>query len=304
MKNAADRNSANNPAWINPMEYPFKPHYFKCSAGTMHYIDEGQGKPIIMVHGNPDWSFFYRNLVKTLSKHYRCIAIDHIGFGLSDKPLDWTYLPEEHAKNFSDFITYLDLKDMTLVVNDWGGPIALCYAVDHAERVDSIVILNTWAWPVNDDWYYQGFSKFMGGPIGRFLVLRFNFFAKVVLKAGYADKTRLTKEIHEHYLKPLEQPKERKGNWIFPKRIIDSGEWLRILWSKIDKISNKPTLILWGLKDIAFREKELKRWVATMSRNEVHTFSDAGHYPQEEKSLEVAKLIEEFLKRIQRQLNS
>jgi len=263
--------------------------------GDMHYIDEGQGKPVVMVHGNPDWSFSYRHLVKKLSSNYRCVAADHIGFGLSDKPINWSYLPKDHAENFGKLIDNLQLDDITLIVNDWGGPIGLSYAIAHPERVKNIVILNTWLWSTNDDWYYQVFSRFTGGPIGRFLIKNFNFFARTIVKSAYADKLRLTDDIHRHYLKPLENPRERKGNWVFPRQIIASGEWLGEQWSKIDTIQDKPALILWGMKDIAFREKELKRWTGTLTNCELHRFDDAGHYPHEEKSGHVCRILEDFL---------
>ncbi len=285
-----------NPEWIDSSEYPFKPKYFHCDAGDIHYVEEGIGDPVVMVHGNPDWSFSYRKLIKAISATHRCIALDHIGFGLSDKPTGWSYLPKDHAANFAALMESLALENITLVVNDWGGPIALSYAIAHPESIKRIVLLNTWLWPVNDDWYFRGFSGFMGGPIGRFLIKRHNFFAKVVLKKAYSDKRRLTKEVHQHYLKPLENSADRKGNWVFPKEIIGSTEWLTELWSKVSSIKDKPFLILWGLRDIAFREKELAIWKKPLTHYQLHTFEDAGHYPHEEKSDEVARLITEFLK--------
>lgn len=120
-----------NTDWIDRNEYPFASHYFQTSAGKLHYVDEGEGPPIVMLHGNPTWSFLYRNLIKQLSSRYRCIAPDYLGFGLSDKPFDWNYRPEEHAKNLAALIEHLGLKEVTLVVNDWGGPIGMHYAVTH-----------------------------------------------------------------------------------------------------------------------------------------------------------------------------
>jgi haloalkane dehalogenase len=190
----------------------------------------------------------------------------------------------------------LDLHDITLVVNDWGGPIGLSYALQNPERVKRIVLLNTWLWSVEKDWYYRGFSGFAGGPIGKYLTTNFNFFAKVILKQAYAVKSRLTPEIHQQYLKPLSAKSSRKGNWVFPREIIGSSEWLAGLWSKIDAISKKPTLILWGKKDIAFKDPQLLVWTSILSNFQVHPFADAGHYPHEEKSDEVNALLKEFLK--------
>ncbi|NCC30859.1 MAG: alpha/beta fold hydrolase, partial [Chloroflexia bacterium] len=180
-----------NPAWINREEYPFASHFFTVPAGRMHYVDEGSGEPIVMIHGNPTWSFLYRNLIKRLQLEYRCIAMDHLGFGLSDKPDQWSYLPKDHAANLAAFIEGLGLQKITLVVQDWGGPLGLSYALNHPDNVARIVIINTWAWPVNRDPYYMAFSGIMGGPIGRVLILRYNFFAWSVLRQSFGDKRKL-----------------------------------------------------------------------------------------------------------------
>jgi haloalkane dehalogenase len=180
------------PPWLDRTEYPFALHTFQVPAGRLNYVDEGQGPPLVFVHGNPSWSFEFRHVIKQLSATRRCIAVDHLGFGLSDKPADFSYLPVDQAKNFSLFMESLDLHDVTLVVGDWGGPIGLSYALEHPERIRSLVITNTWLWSVKSDWYYQGFSGFMGGPIGRHLIRTRNFFADQVVKACFPDKRALT----------------------------------------------------------------------------------------------------------------
>jgi haloalkane dehalogenase len=132
------------PDWLNRNDYPFTSRYFDAPAGRMHYLDEGSGDPILFVHGNPVWSFVYRHLIKSLCGSYRCIAPDHLGFGLSDKPAHWSYLPEEHAKNLELLLESLNLERITLVINDWGGPIGISYAIRHPERVRNLVITNSW----------------------------------------------------------------------------------------------------------------------------------------------------------------
>ncbi|KAF0144208.1 MAG: haloalkane dehalogenase [Nitrospirae bacterium] len=283
--------------WIDKKEYPFEPHFLQLEMGKMHYVDEGSGEPIVMLHGNPTWSFLYRHLIKGLSKNYRCIAMDHIGFGLSDKPRNWSYYPEDHAKNLKLLIEKLDLKGITLIVQDWGGPIGLSYAVNSPENVKRLIIMNTWMWSVKGDPYYERFSKFMGGPIGRFLIKRFNFFVRVIMKKAMGDPAKLTASVHQHYFRALEKPEERKGCWTFPKRIIGSSDWLDFLWSQRDKIKDKPSLILWGMKDIAFREQELNRWISLFSDSKVIKYYDTGHFVQDEKGSELCPVIEEFLRK-------
>lgn len=277
--------------WINPELYPYTPKFFEVAAGKMAYVDEGQGKPIVMVHGNPTWSFVYRKLIHALHDEYRCIAPDHIGFGQSDKPYNWSYLPVDHAANLEQLLESLDLYDITLVVQDWGGPTGLSYALNHPERIARLVILNTWMWPVNDDWYYQAFSGFVGGAVGRWLCRHRNFFVWSVMPTAYGDKSKLTEEIHRHYYDALPTGDSRKGTWVFPKQIIASSEWLGQLWSMRERLADKPTLLAWGMKDVAFREKELLRWQAMFSNVQVVRFETAGHYVQDEAGEEIAKLI-------------
>jgi len=283
------------PAWIDHNEYPFTPKQFSLPAGTMSYIDEGEGDPVVMVHGNPTWSFEYRALIKHFSVTHRCIAPDHIGFGLSDKPLDWDYLPQSHAANLDKLLESFDLENITLIVNDWGGPIGLSYAIRHPAKIKNIVVTNTWMWSVKSDWYYQGFSRFMGGTIGRWLIRRYNFFANTIMKMAYGDKSKLTPEIHRQYLMPLDKPEERKGCWVFPKQILGSSAWLTDLWSQRDSLDHKIKLVAWGMKDIAFREKELNHWAKYFPDAKIVRYEDTGHFVPDEKPDElIGEMTEMF----------
>lgn len=268
------------PEWLDRKEYPFGSHFYNTKLGKMHYLDEGEGDPIVFIHGNPSWSFQFRNVIKQLSKTHRCIAPDLIGFGLSDKPGDWSYLPKEHAKIVDEFLESLDLHDITMVVGDWGGPIGLSYAIDHPDRIKNLVITNTWLWSVKNDWYYQAFSKFVGGPIGKILIDLRNFFARDIVRMASGKKP--SKEVHNHYLKPLENKHERKGSWVFPGQVVGSWEWLDSLWDRRDAMKDKKILLVWGLRDIAFREKELKTWSKAFPNAKVVRFKDAGHFIAEE----------------------
>jgi haloalkane dehalogenase len=270
------------PGWVNQQEYPFIPNQFSLPMGMMSYVDEGTGEPLVMIHGNPSWSFEFRALIKHFSKNHRCLTPDHIGFGLSDKPMDWGYLPEQHAENLATFLESIDLENITLVVSDWGGPIGLSFAIQHPERIKNIIITNTWMWSVKNDWYYQGFSGFVGGPIGRWLIRRYNFFAGAVLKSTFGDKNKLTPEIHQHFIMPLANPLERKGNWVLPKQIIASSDWLSSLWSQRGVLDGKIKLIAWGLKDIAFRVKELNYWIEHFPGAKVVRYAGTGHFIAEE----------------------
>ncbi len=267
-----------NKSWLDKKEYPFNSNYFDLPMGKMHYVDEGTGVPIVFVHGNPGWSYEFRKSIKDLSKTNRCISADHIGFGLSDKPFDWNYLPKNHAENFEKFINHLNLDKFVLVVNDWGGPIGLSYAVNNPEKIKHIMITNTWMWSVKDNPSSKRFSNFAGGLIGRFLIKNFNFFGKVIIKNCMGNKKYFDPTIYKH----LENPNDRKGCWTFPKQIIASDDWVDSLWHKRTSIQNTPISLVWGLKDFAFSYKDLNTWVKVLKPETVIKLDDVGHYPYEE----------------------
>jgi haloalkane dehalogenase len=281
--------------WLNRSEYPFQHRYIDLEPGRLHYIDEGSGAPILMVHGNPTWSFLYRNMIKALTPEHRCIAPDHLGFGLSDKPLDWTYLPQEHAENLSMLINSLQLENITLMVQDWGGPIGLSLAVNNPQIFNCILIMNTWMWPVNRDLYYMAFSSFTGGVLGRWLIRKFNFFVNTIMPQAYADRLRFTPEIRQHYQKPLQNPQERIGCWTLPGEILKSSDWLESLWARRSALEEIPILFVWGMKDIAFREKELNTWSEAFPDAKVVRLENVGHYVQEEGHSELEANFRKFL---------
>ena len=284
-----------NADWVDREEYPFDARYLEVPAGRLHYVDEGRGQPIVMVHGNPTWSFLYRDLIKRLRGDYRCMAVDHLGFGLSDAPKGWSYLPQDHAANLAALIEELGLKDITLVVQDWGGPIGLSYAVAHPENVTRLVILNTWAWPVNRDPYYIAFSGLMGGPLGRALIRRYNFFAATVMPLLFGDRSKLTEAARRQYLKALPTPEDREGCAVLPREIIGSTPWLEELWAGVPSLQSKPALIVWGMKDRAFRAKELRRWESAFPTAWTLLLSAVGHFVQEEAPDDLARAVERFL---------
>jgi haloalkane dehalogenase len=282
------------PVWLDRNEFPWPSKFHELPAGRMHYVDEGEGSPVLCVHGNPAWSFLYRHVIRDLSPERRVVAMDHLGFGLSDKPYKWDFKPWDHAANLESLVEALDLRDITLVVQDWGGPIGLSLALSQPERVRAILIMNTWMWPVNRERHFILFSGFAGGPIGRTLIRKRNFFAKSIMKSAYGDKSKLTPEIHRHYLDALPTSEDRKGCWVFPKEIIASSDWLGELWSKRKRLSGKPMHILWGMKDIAFREKELDTWSEAFPEARVTRLANVGHYVQEEAPLELVKALEQL----------
>ncbi|MGB8643691.1 MAG: alpha/beta fold hydrolase [Anaerolineae bacterium] len=284
------------PGWLDQAEYPFSPHWFRTDAGQMHYVDEGKGPSLIMVHGTPDWSFGFRNLIKGLTPGYRCIAPDHLGFGLSDKPRGWSYSPREQAANLSHLIESLDLQDITLLVHDFGGPIGLAYAIDHPERVRSLVLMNTWMWSLRGDPHFEQAARLFGSPLGKLLYLQFGFSARVIMPMAYGDKSKLPTHIHRQYLEPLATPDDRAGTWAYARALVGASDWYDSLWQRREQIKDKPALILWGVKDPAFREQELSRLESMFSRYRTVRLATTGHFVQEEQPEQACTEIINLLK--------
>ncbi len=284
-----------NFTWLNQQEYPFEPHYIHVGPGRMHYVDEGSGETIVMVHGTPVWSFIYRHLIKGLQDQYRCIAPDLLGFGLSDKPKNWVYTPAAHADNLTKLIDHLQLKDITLVVHDFGGPIGLHYAIQFPENIKRTVVLNSWLWPLNKYKTIKQTSQFFGSSLGKILYQYFNFSTQVLLPRGFYNSKNLTPAIKQQYLKPLNKPAHRLGTWHFAKELLNSQSWYAFLWQNHAVLATKPMLILWGKHDQFFSHPFLFKWRMHFLQAKVVEL-DAGHFLQEEKPAEILREIEEFLK--------
>jgi pimeloyl-ACP methyl ester carboxylesterase len=279
------------PPWVDRREYPFEPRTLDVGAGRLSYVDEGQGSPIVMVHGTPTWSFLYRHLIRELRPRYRCVAPDHLGFGLSDRPPGWSYRPEDQARNLARLIDSLALKDLTLVVHDYGGPIGLAYALEHSDNVRRLVLFNTWMWSFAGDLQIERVSRILGGRLGRFLYERLGFSVRVMLRHAIADRRRYAREIERHYLKAL----DGYATWICAREVLGSSDWYDGLWRRRDRIAPIPALLIWGMKDPAFG-RYLPRWREVFERAEVVEL-DCGHAPPEERAPESLRRLVPFLER-------
>ena len=282
------------PAWLDHDEYPFAPHWLDVEGGRLHYVDEGRGDAIVMVHGTPTWSFLYRHLIKTLRGRHRCVVPDLLGFGLSDKPYDADYRPEVQARRLTLLIEQLGLRDLTLVVHDFGGPIGLSYALDHVENVRRLVLFNTWLWSFEGDWHVEVVGKLFSTVIGRILDEWFNFSVRGFWRSALGDRSRYTRAVHAHYLGPLDTPATRRATWIYVRELLGSSAWYDHLWERRDRLQSVPALLVWGMKDPAFG-RYLPRWRAAWPAAEVVTLPDVGHAPMEERPEAVLPVIEKFL---------
>ncbi|HRF77003.1 MAG TPA: alpha/beta fold hydrolase [Chitinophagales bacterium] len=284
-----------NTNWLNTNEYPFKHHYFNVNDTTMHYVDEGEGEVILFVHGTPSWSFEFRNVIKFLSKKYRCIALDHIGFGLSEKPAKYDYTVQNHTASLLKLITHLQLNQFTMLVHDFGGIIGLAAAEQIPEKIKRLIILNTWCRSIQDEPEYKKMKVILGSPLMPLLYRYLNFSAKYILPAAFGERSRLTPEIHQHFLRPFSKASERNGTIAFAKSLLRDQDYYASIGKKLTILKDKPVLIIWGMKDEFITEKHLLWMQEQFPGSKVVRYDDAGHFVLEEKSVVAGPVIAEFM---------
>lgn len=284
--------------WVDGNLYPFESRYLDVGVGRMHYVDEGSGPPVLMVHGTPTWSFLYRSLIRDLSRDHRVIAPDHLGFGLSDRPHEFGYRPEDHARVLERFIEQLGLRDITLIVHDFGGPIGLSYAERHPGNVRAVVLFNTWMWSLAGS-SAERIARVMGSGFGRFLYTRLNISPRMIVPAAFGDRTRLTKTVHRHYIDAFPTPASRYPAWVFARAVLGSSAWYDSLWQARGALAQHPALFVWGTKDPAFGDA-LPRWKESFPSAQVVELADVGHFVQEEAPEQATSAIRAFLADITR----
>ncbi|MFO0749289.1 MAG: alpha/beta fold hydrolase [Myxococcota bacterium] len=268
---------ASTPAWLDAFLYPFVSREHATPDGVVRYVDEGRGRPILLVHGTPSWSFEWRASIAALAVEHRVIAPDHLGFGLSDKPPGAPYRPVDHARRLASLVEALDLRDVTLVVHDFGGPIGLTWAAGASERVRDIVVLNSWAWSVADRRAAR-ISRLVRSPLGRFLYLWLNASPRWLVPASFGDKRRLTRAAHHHYLAPFGRRSERRAPWALGVALAGEAASFEALWSARGRWIDKLRAIVWGMRDPALRPDLLARWREAAPWARVIELADVGHF--------------------------
>ena len=271
----------------------------------LHYLDEGSGDPVVMVHGNPTWSFTFRGLVEALSQTHRTIVPDHIGCGRSDKPGDdrYDYTLKSRVDDLEALLDHLGVDaGITLVVHDWGGMIGLAYAARHPTRIARLVILNTAGFPLPRAKAFPWPLRICRDtPIGAALVRGGNAFCRIAARVCAVRKP-LTAEAREAYMAPYDSWANRVAVLRFVQDIpLRPGDRsYPIVQGVADALSafqETPILIGWGLKDFIFDRHFLNEWTRRFPDAEVHRFEDSGHYILEDRGEELAGAIGSFLAR-------
>ncbi len=270
--------------------FPFESRWFESSVGPVHYIDEGSGQTLLLLHGNPDWGFLYRKIVLELRDQFRCVVPDYPGFGLSVHPDGYGYTPGEHSAVVAELVAHLELDDMIVMGQDWGGPIGMDLASRDPDRVHGLVMGNTWFWP-DDSRMIRTFSKVMGSAPVQWLITNRNFFVTVVMKRSLQIK--LSEHEFSHYTDVVPTPESRAGISVFPQQILDAHPWLAELEERVAQtLRGKPTLLVFGRKDPALASDEfIERWQREFPDAVLTELPSAGHYIQEDAPHEIARAI-------------
>ena len=285
-------------------EYPFSGHRLDLDGLSYHYLDEGTGDPVVMVHGNPSWSFYYRNLVLALRGSYRCIVPDHIGCGLSDKPADkrYDYTLARRVDDLERLIDHLGpVGKITLVLHDWGGMIGMAYAARHPDRIGRLVLLNTAAFHLPKEKRFPlGLKICRTTPIGALLVRGFNAFSVGASLVG-CKKHPMARMVRRAYRSPYNSWRNRIATLRFVQDIpLVPQDRNYALVSEVaaglDQFSQLPIAIFWGELDFVFDTSFLAEWIRRYPKAKVKSYPDAGHYILEDMKEEVVPLIADFLK--------
>ena len=296
--------------WTFGGTWPYAARWFDSRDGRMHYVDEGprDGRPIVMVHGNPTWSYLYRHFIKAVTNAgYRAIALDHLGFGRSDKPdtADLYRIPR-HGDRCEALLESLDLKDATIVVQDWGGPIGLTWAARHPDRVRSLAVLNTFVHrPPGKVALPLPLKLFRTPGVGELMVKGMHAFVKVFLfNSGVTHPERLGPNEKAAYLAPHPTWSSRTPILVFPREIpADStgpvSDFVATVHDQlVPAFKEKPVFIAWPMKDVAFTPDMLEgMWLEDFPNADVHRIQDAGHYIQEDAHEQVIPKLLSFLER-------
>lgn len=292
-------------------EYPYESHYLELGGNRLHYLDEkpsvgidrgvsNNADPVLMVHGNPTWSFYYRRLIGSLSEQRRVIAVDNMGCGLSDKPADFDYCLQSHIDNVCAVVDQLGLQNVTLMAHDWGGAIGMGALLARKSAFKKIILFNTAAFPPP----YLPFriSVCRWPLIGKIGVQGFNMFARAATFMATEQKGGLPRPIAAGLLAPYDSWANRVAIYQFVKDIPMSRT--HRTWSVLETIENKlstiadwPIQLIWGMKDWCFRPECLRRFEENWPEAESHELADAGHYVIEDEPEEVDRLVREFLDR-------
>lgn len=287
----ATRGAGRTTGWPDPATWLWPPRWVEVEEGRLHFVRAGPeneapgGAPrVVLVHGTPTWSYEWRHLLQRLAPTHEVMALDHLGFGRSDRPDRAAYTPEAHARRFAQAMgTLAPEGPVSLVVHDFGGPIALDWALEHPERLAHLVVVNSWMWPLTDDPAMARMARLAGGGLFRLAYRHLNASLRFIMPAAYGNRRHLTRDIHTQYLAPFRDPVARERVlFALARSLAGSSDFYATLWARRERVAGVPATLLWGMEDSALKPSLLERWGEALPHAAVHRLDGVGHWPHEE----------------------
>lgn len=281
--------------------YPYKPNYRHVNGFDMHFVDEGNGEPVVLLHGDPTWGYLWRNIIPAIAKTARCIVPDHMGMGKSEVPRKpFPYRLVHHIANIEELITDLDLCNITLVVHDWGGPVGLGFAILHPDRIKRLVISNTWAsarWPSAP---FPRLIEMIRSTNGEKFVLEKNGYLERALTGTTHHAERISGPVMDAYRAPFPTPESRVSMLCWSRDIPvtesdPSFPEMQRIENNLHLFTKIPSLIVWGMLDPVLPDSVLRWWQNIFPHATVHKIHDASHFLQEDAPQEIAAYITDFI---------
>jgi haloalkane dehalogenase len=281
--------------------FPFVPHYVELQSFRMHYVDVGEGDPLVLLHGDPTWGYLYRRFISPLATRTRCIVPDHMGMGKSGVPAaPYPYRLRHHIDNLETLILRLQLCDITLAVHDWGGPVGLGFAIRHPNRIKRLILMNTWA-----------FARWPGGPLPRLIelirsprgeafIMGRNGYVRHALMGTTAHPDLLTETVMDAYLAPFRIPESRRALLCWSRDIPVTAD--EASYAEMQQIENGlrqfrdiPVLVVWGMQDPVLPPMVLRMWQQLYPHATTHELVEASHFLQEDAPDRIVHAIEQFI---------
>ena len=284
---------------VSHHDFRYESKFATIDGMRIHYVEEGAGRPVLFVHGNPTWSYLWRNIIPKVAETERALAIDLLGFGKSDKPVDADYSFDQHCAIVSEFIQSMGLKDVALVLHDWGGLIGMNYAIDHVKNVRRVVLLSTFVAPVALP-FASVLRLIRDSALTPLFVQRLNLFMPLVLRLGVARRSSMSDVVREQYYAPFPDYASRRSVRRWPEQIplVPSD----ITYQALDRIGralpsfDRQVLVLKADRDPILTMKRAEWLVQTLPRGRLVVIEQAGHFAQEDQPSKVATAISAFLR--------
>lgn len=270
---------AGRPAWVDDELFPFESRFIGIDGHTVHYVDEGSGPTLLLLHGNPTWSFVYRDVIRALRDEFRCVAVDYPGFGLSSAGPATGICPKSTPKSSPPSLTRSPCAGSRSWPMTGVAPSASPRSAQRPTAFTGLVLANTWAWPITGAPHVEVASYLMGGPLGRLLNRQFNLFVNAMIPAGHRLRN-LTPAEMAHFRQPFAIAARRDAAAVFARRITASRAFLGNVEAGLGDLATLPTLIVWGGADFAFRAKERQRWERIFDDHHTVVVEGAGHFVQ------------------------